>query len=547
MKTKSIVYNSFVPNAEITPAISQSNTSSFKYTGYKPRYKWSDDDSTTEASTTTETTSTPEDNSTSKSTSDQITFQDPTSIDWSKITGYENQPIITESQNTSVTTPATRPRGKHVFKDPSIQVGEMQGLLDAFANAGISLRITSGTRPGARTKQSKQSWHALGRALDITPVEGQTFEDLAEAIRNSPDLVAYMKEHGYGIYDETTPEVLARTGGTGAHWHLGPDRNAILGLETILKGKQGLKIPILFAKEGTKTQRYGTRKEQKRNDRVTEMILQESNKKNQNISPITGLRYEEPLQPLEQEIASFLPGVGDVIEVENIVNDVKNKNYLPAILGTTLFLLPGNIPQIVRKLPEGTKNAIKIETFLPERLESGAIERTHLPKTINDKSITDAMLDIPLEMGDSQGKGAFYDLLKNKIILDNNLNKSLYPEALTHEWSHWLDYQSPNVLNIFGTSGFINIPKNYLDKGVRNDYFAPNIVGTKVTTEIGPRLTQVLDNLGIKDGNKILTWDEWRDAMDNYIKKYPNNNIKILRESITDGGDFTNWAKTNSK
>lgn len=276
MKTKSIIYNSFVPNAEITPAISQDSSPYFKYTGYKPRYKWSNDPKTT---TTTETTSTsnPEDTS----TSDQITFQDPSSIDWSKITGYENQPIITESQST---TPATRPRGKHVFKDPSIQVGEMQGLLDAFANAGISLRITSGTRPGARTKQSKQSWHALGRALDITPVEGQTFEDLAEAIRNSPDLVAYMKEHGYGIYDETTPEVLARTGGTGAHWHLGPDRNAILGLETILKGKQGLKIPILFAKEGTKTQRYGTRKEQKRNDRVTEMILQESNKKNQNIS-----------------------------------------------------------------------------------------------------------------------------------------------------------------------------------------------------------------------------------------------------------------------
>lgn len=236
MKTKSIVYNSFVPNAEITPAISQDSSPSFKYTGYKPRYKWSDD---TETTTTTETTSTPEDSS----TSDQITFQDPTSIDWSKITGYENQPIITESQST---IPATRSRGKHIFKDPSIQVGEMQGLLDAFADAGISLRITSGTRPGARTAQGKLSNHAIGRALDITPVEGQTFEDLAEAIRNAPDLVAYMKEHGYGIYDETTPEVLKDTKGTGAHWHLGPDRNAILGLETILKGKQGLKIPILF-------------------------------------------------------------------------------------------------------------------------------------------------------------------------------------------------------------------------------------------------------------------------------------------------------------
>lgn len=246
MKTKSIIYQSFVPNAEITPAISQSNTPSFKYTGYKPRYKWSNDNTTEVTSTSSlkeESNPDPE--------LDQITFQDPSSIDWSKIAGYENIPIITrQSQRaTPATTPTTRLRDKHVLKDPSIQVGEMQGLLDAFADAGISLRITSGTRPGARTKQGKQSWHALGRALDITPIEGQTFEDLAKAIRNSPDLVAYMKEHGYGIYDETTPEVLARTGGTGAHWHLGPDRNAILGLETILKGHKGLKIPILFKRK----------------------------------------------------------------------------------------------------------------------------------------------------------------------------------------------------------------------------------------------------------------------------------------------------------
>ena len=250
MKTKSIVYNSFVPNAEITLAISQDSSPSFKYTGYKTRYKWSDD-----SNTETISTSNSKEESDPDPVSDQITFQDPSSIDWSKIAGYENTPIITQSQSTtptvSSTIPATRPRGKHIFKTSDIDVGEMQGLLDAFADAGISLRITSGTRPGARTKQGKQSWHALGRALDVTPVAGQTqkdFEDLAEAIRNSPDLVAYMKEHGYGIYDETTPEALSRTGGTGAHWHLGPDRNAILGLETILKGKQGLKIPILFTK-----------------------------------------------------------------------------------------------------------------------------------------------------------------------------------------------------------------------------------------------------------------------------------------------------------
>lgn len=245
MKTKSIVYNSFVPDAEIKPAISQDNTPSFKYTGYKPRYKWSDD---TEATTETTNTSNPEDTSTSESTSDQITFQDPSSVDWSKVTGYENTP-------TQSTTPVTRPRGQHIFKDPSIQVGEMQGLLDAFADAGISLRITSGTRPGATTKQGNQSWHSQGRALDITPVAGQTpedFKDLAEKIRNSPDLVKYMQDHGYGILDETTPEALATTGGTGAHWHIGPDKAAISGLETILKGQKGLKIPILFKKNGNK-------------------------------------------------------------------------------------------------------------------------------------------------------------------------------------------------------------------------------------------------------------------------------------------------------
>lgn len=246
MKTKSIVYKSFVPQVDTEPVISQNDSPTFKYTGYRPRYKWSDN-SSTEATETT-STSNPEDASTpeSTSTSGQITFQDPSSIDWSKIAGYENRPIITQPTQSSTSTDITRTRGKHIFKTPDIQVGEMQGLLDAFADAGISLRITSGTRPGARTKQGKQSWHALGRALDITPVTGQTFEDLAEQIRNSPELVKYMRDHGYGIYDETTPEVLEKTGGTGAHWHLGPDKNAILGLETILKGKQGLKIPILF-------------------------------------------------------------------------------------------------------------------------------------------------------------------------------------------------------------------------------------------------------------------------------------------------------------
>lgn len=39
MKTKSIVYNSFVPQVESIPVIKQNESPTFKYTGYKPRYK----------------------------------------------------------------------------------------------------------------------------------------------------------------------------------------------------------------------------------------------------------------------------------------------------------------------------------------------------------------------------------------------------------------------------------------------------------------------------------------------------------------------------
>lgn len=54
-------------------------------------------------------------------------------------------------------TPTQSSTVSHIFKDSSIDVGNMQELLDKFAEAGISLRITSGYRPGARTSSGKQS------------------------------------------------------------------------------------------------------------------------------------------------------------------------------------------------------------------------------------------------------------------------------------------------------------------------------------------------------------------------------------------------------
>lgn len=552
----SIIYKPLITRGDladnVTSGLNISNDSSsptFKYIGYKPQYNWRDQSESTASSTETNAISSTED-------SQQIEWEDPSTIDWETPSTVASS--VTETKNSATSSPAVTSRVQHVFKTPDINPGEMQEFLDVLADNGIAVRVTSGARPGSKTASGRTSWHSLGRALDITPVSGTTREDfnkLKDQILNAPTVIKYMQDHNIGILDETLDKTLQKTEGSGWHFHIGPDQNALLGLQAWLNGtdhlakkgmkfsilaKQGTKLPVILAKNGTNI----PRKQQKLYDRVTERLIQQNQDKN--ISPITGLKYEEPIQPLTQEIMSFLPGIGDVIEAGNIVNDIKNKNYLPAILGTTLFLLPGNIPQIVRKLPEGTNNAIKIETFLPERLETGAIKRTHLPGTVDNKPIQEAMLDVPIEIGDSKGKAALYDFDNNKIILDKNLKESLYSEVIPHEWSHWLDYQSNDIFNQLGTSGFMMVPEKYL-KSYKSDYFNPNVIGLKATTEVGPRLTQILDHLEIKNGNKILTWEEWKDAMDSYIKEHPDANMKLLKESIKDELLFTDWAKTNAK
>lgn len=62
------------------------------------------------------------------------------------------------------------------------------------------------------------------------------------------------------------------------------------------------------------------------------------------------IRSEEPLKPMEQEIAEYLPGTGDAAEVVNIGKDINQGNIGRALLGSTLLLLPGNWSKLIEKL-----------------------------------------------------------------------------------------------------------------------------------------------------------------------------------------------------
>lgn len=100
---------------------------------------------------------------------------------------------------------------------------DLKTLLKMFGTAGIKVRMTSGYREGAKTKQGKTSFHATGNAMDIVPEDGN-FIELKKKITTHPEISQFMRSKGLGIIDESTPEMLARTGGTGAHFHIGLDK-----------------------------------------------------------------------------------------------------------------------------------------------------------------------------------------------------------------------------------------------------------------------------------------------------------------------------------
>ena len=127
---------------------------------------------------------------------------------------------------------------------------ETISLPDLLKQEGVDFTITSSYRPNAVTKSGHKSNHSIeGGAYDIKPSNGKTFEDLKNEIYSNPTIVQWMNDHGWGIIEETTPEVMAKTGAIGKHWHFGPDSMGVENFKKRLeeynkvqKGEQGLKF-----------------------------------------------------------------------------------------------------------------------------------------------------------------------------------------------------------------------------------------------------------------------------------------------------------------
>ena len=140
-------------------------------------------------------------------------------------------------------SPVSKKSEKGTITLDGIDVGNMKHVLDKLADAGISVRVTSGRRDAGKAgKAGSKSYHITGNAIDIVPGKGETFESIRQKIKNNPKLLQYFRDNKIGIIDETNEETMRRTGATGAHWHIGPDRLALSGFETMF-AKQGGNIP----------------------------------------------------------------------------------------------------------------------------------------------------------------------------------------------------------------------------------------------------------------------------------------------------------------
>lgn len=103
----------------------------------------------------------------------------------------------------------------------------------------LPVKITSDYRPNASNPRSyhrQKDSRGYSKAFDIQPSwdGGKTasrsqedFAKLREILYTNPKVVAWMEHSNMGILEETTPEIMSRTGASGPHFHVGPDKSAL--------------------------------------------------------------------------------------------------------------------------------------------------------------------------------------------------------------------------------------------------------------------------------------------------------------------------------
>src|SRR5690554_6359122 len=94
---------------------------------------------------------------------------------------------------------------------------KMQGFYKQISSIFPDIRLTSGKREKA--DGDSHSHHHTGNAIDF----GRENYEIYNYLQNNEEGLNMLVSYGYGILDETDPKELAKTKGTGPHFHVGID------------------------------------------------------------------------------------------------------------------------------------------------------------------------------------------------------------------------------------------------------------------------------------------------------------------------------------
>lgn len=120
-------------------------------------------------------------------------------------------------------------RNQGKYQEADLASSSWERIEDVLKAGGVTdFVVTSKKRkPGEAGNSGNKSYHTTDNlAIDIVPTDGD-FERLKQQLLSSPLVQEYFQRRGLGILDETTKEALAKTGGTGAHYHIGPDNASV--------------------------------------------------------------------------------------------------------------------------------------------------------------------------------------------------------------------------------------------------------------------------------------------------------------------------------
>lgn len=148
------------------------------------------------------------------------------------------KPEETPQQTIEVVKIPTKSKTKKISNNTT-KYDHTISLEQLLKNIGANARISSGYREGSKTKRGTLSNHSQrdeygqSKAHDIVPLDGD-FNRLRQLLTTNPEARNWFQKRGYGIINEVNPEILSATGGTGKHFHIGPDNWAKLTYNTWL-------------------------------------------------------------------------------------------------------------------------------------------------------------------------------------------------------------------------------------------------------------------------------------------------------------------------